>query len=201
MAKPTLNPGGEACEQAVSRLLRGVIVPTLLGMEAPYASPEAAALLAATAWTESLCHHRDQVELVNGKLVPGRPGPAYSLYQIEMPTWRKMTDPGGPEEWQGWREQLEPWGLLPWAGANPGMMLTCSEVGATIAARGLYWSDYWSRKRKLPGLVAFGDAACDYYEGTWRPAKAARPEGRKRFRAAWPVAVDVVRRAWPVAGA
>jgi len=190
-----LNPAGETAAAAVERALRGAIIPTLEGMGRPYASPAAAAQLAATAWTEGLCYHRDQLERATGK--PGRPGPAYSWFQIEMPTFRKMLDPGGPEEWRDLRPQLRRWGLEWVLDQDPGWLLTCSEVGAVIAARGLYWSDYWSRKRALPTLEAKADAACDYYEGTWRPAKASRPAGRLRFREAWPAAVDLAQTLWP----
>ena len=192
MAKLLTNPAGLTCSQAMGLQLRAVIIPVLNAMGLPYSSPQAAALLLTTAWTEGLCFHRDQLERATGK--PGKPGPAYSVYQIELPTFRKMATKGGPEQWPDLMPQLRRFGLDWIAEDNPAWLLTCSEVGATIAARGLYWSDFWSRRKPLPQLDPDeGAKAAAYYIGTWRPAEASRPDARKRFMAAWPEAVALVR--------
>ncbi|MEY5098738.1 MAG: hypothetical protein RJA36_1457 [Pseudomonadota bacterium] len=187
------KPAAEAMDAAIERVLRLPIIPTLHWMGRPYASKPAAALLAVTAWTESRCRARDQLERDGN---PGNPGPAYSMYQIELPTFRKMLD-GGSEDFAPLRPMLATWGLEWLLERNSGMLLTCSEVGATIAARGLYWSDYWSARRALPSFdPAAAEAAAAYYLGTWRPAQSNRARARAEVREAWPVAVELVEQLW-----
>lgn len=177
--------------EVLPRIVAGIIAPVLRQMGPPYHSEAAVAQLACTAWTEGLCRHRDQLEKIGGKLVPGKPGPAYSWFQIERPTFQKMADQGGPEEWPDLRPQLDRWGLLPWLD-QPGLLLTLSEAGATIAARGLYWSDYWSRRKALvPARPENAAAAARYYIGTWRPAASNRRHGTARFKEAWPLACEL----------
>lgn len=189
-------PKAFTMRDSLQRAIHGVIRPTLYQMGGGYDSPSAAAMLGTISWSEGKCCCRDQLERTTG--LPGAPGPAFSWYQIELPTFEKMAKRGGPEEWDDLRPQLEPWGLDIWVDAQPEWLLTFSEIGATIAARGLLWSDYWSRSKPLPALdPALAREAADYGASTWRPNPAGRDDWKRRFMEAWPVAVELVQQGFP----
>lgn len=156
-----------------------MIIPALDLMEPKYRSKSAALMLLNIGYTESQFRARDQGN-------PAVPGPAYSFYQIEMPTFVTLA-----RDWPDFPLYLNMLSLRPMYESNPGMLLQCSELFSTIAARGLLWSDYYSRNRPLPDFQPDNaEAFANYYAKTWRPAD--KPKSKARFSEIYSQAFSLV---------
>lgn len=151
----------------------------------PY-SPSALAYVAAFGYQESKFEVRDQLEVQNGRLVPGRIGPATSFWQMEKNGGVKgvMTHPATKEI----AKQLVAKAGLPFdyeAVWTEFAQVSGDEL-ATLFARLLI---YTHSARLGPATPEGMDEAWKYYLAVWRPGKP-RPD---EWPESWNFACSVVR--------